>query len=124
LLYPDIAPRELASRWQQAGVAVVIVTKGEHGALGWCADGTVEMAAVGVKVKDTVGAGDSFQAAMLAWFAEQGLLSAECLRKLSIDQLRSAMSFAAQAGALTCSRSGADLPRRAELPGTSAVLRS
>jgi fructokinase len=77
----------------------------------------VEIPAVTVKVQDTVGAGDSFQAAMLAWFAEQDLLSAEHLRKLTVDQLRSAMRFAAQASALTCSRRGADLPLRSELQG-------
>ena len=117
LLYPGISPRDLAARWHSAGVAVVVVTRGEHGAFGWCAAGAVEIPAVTVKVQDTVGAGDSFQAAMLAWFAEQGLLSAEQLRKLTVDQLRSAMRFAAQAGALTCSRRGADLPLRSELQG-------
>jgi fructokinase len=68
-----------------------------------------------VPVIDTVGAGDTFQAALLAWLAEHDRLSIEGVAALDDAALRSMLAFAARAAALTCSRRGADLPRRAEL---------
>jgi fructokinase len=70
---------------------------------------------VEVEVIDTVGAGDTFQAALLTWLAEHGSLSASALKSLSGAQLESALGFAARAAAITCSRRGADMPRRSEL---------
>ncbi|MNC95106.1 ribokinase [compost metagenome] len=67
-------------------------------------------------VVDTVGAGDTFQAALLTWLAERGRLSIEGIGGLSSADLGTALDFAARAAAITCSRRGADLPRRAELP--------
>ena len=69
-----------------------------------------------VTVVDTVGAGDTFQAALLTWLAEYGALHAEALSALSSEALARALDFAARAAAITCSRRGADMPRRAELP--------
>jgi fructokinase len=66
-------------------------------------------------VVDTVGAGDTFQAALLTWLQENGSLSAQGLGELSSANLELALHFAARAAAITCSRRGADLPRRAEL---------
>ena len=47
--------------------------------------------------------------------AEQGLLSIEALDSLGSGQLRLALEFAAMAASITCTRRGADLPRRADL---------
>jgi fructokinase len=71
---------------------------------------------VRVAVVDTVGAGDTFQAALLATLAERGLLTRDALGVLDTGTLHNVLGFAAQAAAITCSRRGADLPRRAELP--------
>ena len=73
------------------------------------------MAPVAVDLVDTVGAGDTFQAAMLAALAERGQLSREGLAALTPDVLGAVTAFAARAAALTCSRRGANLPRRADL---------
>ena len=70
---------------------------------------------VAVTVVDTVGAGDTFQAALLTWLAEQGRLSAAGVAGLDLPAISEALSFAAKAAAITCGRRGADLPRRAEL---------
>jgi fructokinase len=43
-------------------------------------------------------------------------VSPAALHALPADRLRQAMTFAAQAAAITCGRRGADLPRRHELP--------
>jgi fructokinase len=80
------------------------------------AQARVQTPPVKVDVIDTVGAGDTFQAAMLTWLAEHDALSAAALRALDADQVRDLLGFATRAAAITCSRRGADLPRRAELP--------
>ncbi len=116
LLYPGRAPAELAREWLAAGVALVVVTRGAEGALAWTAQHHVAVPPVRVAVVDTVGAGDTFQAALLTALAEHGLLTRAALAALPVDALNQALGFAAQAAAITCSRRGADLPRRSELP--------
>lgn len=117
LLLPGADPDALAAAWLVAGVRVVVVTRGAQGAYAWCAAGKVAVAPVPVQVVDTVGAGDTFQAALLTWLTEQALLDPAALGALSLPQLEAAVGFAVQAAAITCSRRGADLPRRGELPG-------
>jgi len=70
---------------------------------------------VHVDVIDTVGAGDTFQSALITRLDELGVLTPEGVRGMGADTLLDAMRFAAQAAAITCSRRGADLPRRAEM---------
>ena len=89
---------------------------GGEGATGWTAAGRVDVPPVAVQVIDTVGAGDTFQAALLTALAECGWLSREAMAALGAAPLQRVLHFAAQAAAITCSRRGADLPRRAELP--------
>ncbi len=116
LLYPGAQAPVLAAQWLAQGVALVVLTRGGDGATAFAAAGTQEVAGVPVQVVDTVGAGDTFQAAMLTALAERGALSATALRGLHAAALAEVLAFAASAAALTCSRRGADLPRRAELP--------
>lgn len=117
LLYPDEAVETLARRWLAQGVALVVVTRGGEGASAWTEQASASVPAAPVHLVDTVGAGDSFQAALLAWVAEQGHLHPHALAALSQEELRAALRFASRAAALTCSRRGADLPRRAALQG-------
>ncbi len=115
LLYPGHAARELAARWQKMGVSVVVVTRGDQGALGFTANDVVEVESKPVRVVDTVGAGDSFQAALLTWLAEHARLDVDTLKTLGAADLRNALAFAASAAAITCSRRGANPPTRDEL---------
>jgi fructokinase len=116
LLAPGEPAERLAAGWLQAGVRLVVVTRGPGGAIAWHAGaGQVEVSAAAVEVVDTVGAGDSFQAALLAWLAEKQRLSIAGVATLDRTQLADALAFAARAAALTCTRRGADLPRRAQL---------
>jgi fructokinase len=66
-------------------------------------------------VIDTVGAGDSFQAALLTALAERDCLDGAAISALPREQIAGLLRFATQAAAITCSRRGADLPRRSEL---------
>ena len=79
-------------------------------------DGTMlSAAAPAITVCDSVGAGDTFQAAVLAWLHEQGADSPAGLEALADDALQRMLDFACRAAAITCTRRGPDLPRRAEL---------
>jgi fructokinase len=93
-----------------------VVTRGAQGAVAWTAQARASAAPVAVEVIDTVGAGDTFQAALLTWLAEHDALAAPRVAGLSTGELTSALAFATRATAITCSRRGADMPRRAELP--------
>ena len=118
LLQPGTPLDAFAASALAQGVGCVVVTRGALGAIGWTAGARVEVPPVRVAVIDTVGAGDTFQAALLTWLAEHGALAAKALAALSQGELRDALVFAAQAAAITCSRRGADMPRRGELPAS------
>jgi fructokinase len=115
LLYPGTPLDTIGARFREAGASVVVITRGGDGALGFCAGGRVQAEPVPTTVVDTVGAGDTFQAALLTWLAEHDRLGIETLRALDAASLDAALRFASRAAAITCSRRGADLPRRAEL---------
>jgi fructokinase len=123
LLQPGTALDYFAARALAQGVQAVVVTRGAlvaltrggKGAFAWHASGIVDVPPVMVDVIDTVGAGDTFQAALLTWLAEHGALNADALAALTPGKLQAALEFAARAAAITCSRRGADMPRRDEL---------
>ena len=115
LLYPGIDPAAFAADCLGKGAGLVALTRGAKGAFAWHASGIVEVPPVHVDVIDTVGAGDTFQSALIARLDELGALTPDGVRGMDAETLLDAMRFAAQAAAITCSRRGADLPRRAEL---------
>ncbi|MBU2286254.1 MAG: carbohydrate kinase [Gammaproteobacteria bacterium] len=117
LLQPGVAASDFAASALEAGVKLVVVTRGAQGATAWTRRAQATVPTPHVEVVDTVGAGDTFQAALLTWLAEPDALPAPALAALSAEALERALTFAAAAAAITCSRRGADLPRRAELPG-------
>lgn len=115
-LYPGAAVESVLKDWLARGACIAIATMGEMGAMAVTRQGvTARVSARQVKVIDTVGAGDTFQAALLTWLGEHGRLSPDGLATLSVDDLDSLLTFAARAAAITCSRRGADMPRRSEL---------
>ncbi|WP_301004062.1 PfkB family carbohydrate kinase, partial [Mesorhizobium sp.] len=67
------------------------------------------------KVVDTVGAGDTFNAGILASLHEQGLLTKAAIGGLSEEAIRSALELGAKAAAVTVSRAGANPPWRHEI---------
>ena len=115
LLYPGRSLDEFAQGALAAGTPLVVITRGSEGATGHTRTGRVSMPPVRVDVVDTVGAGDTFQAALLTWLAESGRLSAQAIANIDTAALADALGFAGRAAAITCGRRGADLPRRAEL---------
>ncbi len=115
LLYPGRSADEFAADALAAGTPWVVVTQGAEGAVGYTRRGRVLMPPVPVAVVDTVGAGDTFQAALLTWLAETGRLTPTAIGSIDEAALRDALGFAGRAAAITCGRRGADLPRRHEL---------
>lgn len=119
LLYPGREPEAAARDWLAAGPRLVVVTRGGEGATAWTRHLRAEVPGRSVEVVDTVGAGDSYQAALLAGLAETGRLDPAALDDLSEEDLGQLLAYAGEAAAVTCGRRGADLPYRAEL---TAVL--
>lgn len=100
----------------QAGPAVVIVTRGSQGATGYLADGrTVSVPVTPVQVVDTVGAGDTFNAGVLAQLHRAGLLTKQALHAISPEDLRAALELGGKVAAVTVSRAGANPPWAHEL---------
>jgi fructokinase len=106
----------MARHWLAAGVNLVMLTRGGEGAVAWTREGRCEVSAPRISVVDTVGAGDTFQASTLVALAELGRLSPAGLAALTLDEASRIAAFAAGAAAITCTRRGPDLPRRAQLP--------
>jgi fructokinase len=115
LLYPGMSVEDFAARARDTGSRLVVVTRGALGSKGFSERATVEVPAAASKVVDTVGAGDTFQAALLAWLSETGRLAPTAVGSLDAAALGAALDFASRAAAITCSRRGADMPRRTEL---------
>jgi len=102
------------------GALLVVVTRGRRGAYAWHASaGMIEAMAPAVQVVDTIGAGDSFQAALLAALHRSGSIDRSRLRNISASELENSVSFACKCAAFTCTRAGADPPRTHELPAGS-----
>lgn len=103
------------------GAKAVVVTCGGAGATVYTADGrTARSKPVSVKVADTVGAGDTFQAASLHWLYAQGCIQGGQL-VLADANIQDWVDFAATAAAITCSRPGADLPTLADIQEWQSV---
>ena len=107
--------QEAAAYWLGLGAKLVVITRGADGVAGFCAGGQVELPARVVEVRDTVGAGDSFHAALLARLSQTGRLSLEGIAGLDRAALGEVMTYAATAAAITVGRRGADLPKAVEL---------
>jgi fructokinase len=100
----------------EGGASLVVVTRGERGIAAWHRkSGLVEVAPPRIEIVDTIGAGDSFQGALLVALRDMGRIGKVALGSMSVDELRRALAFAAACAALTCGRIGADPPRRSEI---------
>ena len=116
LLYPDQSPESVLQGWLQHRCQLVFLTRGGDGASVFSRQhGNWSAPAVKVVMADTVGAGDTFQAALIAWLTEQQLDSVEGLQQLTRAQIDAMLGFAIRAAALTCGKTGPDLPYRSQL---------
>ena len=110
-LYPGQNYADVAARWISDGAALVVVTRGAEGIVGFTSEGSVEVAGAKITVADTVGAGDTVGAIIVEAMIEKGILA------LTGDVLRTTLHRAAVAAGITCSRKGAQPPYKHELKG-------
>jgi fructokinase len=100
----------------EAGASLVVVTRGIKGARAWHGQaGVVEVQAPAVDVVDTIGAGDSFQAALLFALRAIGRIGTQALARTTSEELGRVLSFASSCAAFTCGRAGADPPRQSDV---------
>ena len=103
-------------RLLRLGPSSVVVTRGRHGATWYARDHRVDAPSVDVEVADTIGAGDTFGAAMLDALRELDVFGGR-LTALGRSAIETVQRRAARAAAVTVSRPGADPPWAHELEG-------
>jgi fructokinase len=108
-LYPGESQQSVAERWISQGVALVVITRGANGLRGCKVNSCVEVDGIKVDVVDTVGAGDTVGAIIVEAITKGGVSALEG------DTLKGVLQLAAHAAAITCSRAGAQPPRKHEL---------
>lgn len=113
-LYPGLAPSAVLAHFLSLGARVAAITLGAEGSLLRSDRAEVAVPAPRVVVRDTVGAGDSFSAALIDALVERP----ELLTTPDEPSLRHLGAYAAHVASLTVQRTGADLPARADLGST------
>lgn len=106
---------ELAHALLAKGPALICVTEGAAGARGITREAEVFVPSKKVEVADTVGAGDTFNAGVLAALHRDGALTKARIRALDEDTIKAALRLGADAAAVTVSRAGANPPWDEEL---------
>jgi fructokinase len=119
-VYPELSREAALERVLSFGASLLVTTLGAEGALalGKRQGGErfgAKAPGAKVLVADTIGAGDSFHAAFLAWLELNGRMSKEAIAALSEAELEQALLFSNRAAALVCARRGAEPPSLAEL---------
>jgi fructokinase len=109
-LAPDASAEAFAHDWLKRGAKLVVVTGGKDGAVAFSRNFRTEIDGLDVKVADTIGAGDTFTAGLLASLYRSGRLDKAAIAALDQESVLAALKLAAQAAAVTVSRPGADPP--------------
>ena len=110
-----LTPDAAAAQWRDRGASLVALTLGGAGAALFGPFGRVDIGAPSVAVVDTVGAGDTFLAALITALDEHSLATPQGVGGMDRDAAEACLRFAVAAAAITCTRRGADLPRREDL---------
>ena len=111
-LWPRQTPEERIQQWLSPHRTVVL-TKGGDGCQLWAHPDTVAVyrAAAHVNIVDTVGAGDTFQAALIAGFLQRASPSSA----LGVQEATELLDFASTAALINCSRAGCQPPTGKEI---------
>ena len=114
-IYGPAAPEDFAARLLALGPDLVALTMGDQGSAAATHRAAAAVPVFPVKVADTIGAGDTFHAGLLAALQSRGIVTRESLRALDSGTISDILSFAAAAAAINCSRKGAEPPTLDEL---------
>jgi fructokinase len=113
---PNQEVTQTAKDFIKSGTTLVVITLGKDGAV--AVNNNLEVfkiSAPQVQVADTIGAGDTFAAALIAQMLEKQITDESSLSLLSKSELQDILTNCAMASALTCSRQGANPPYRHEV---------
>jgi fructokinase len=111
-LFPGQGTEQAAAELLARGPACVVVTDGAAAVRAFAAGQEIRAEVPPVNVVDTVGAGDAFGGAFLAWWIGNGF-GRDALR--DPDTVRRATRAAIYASVVTCTRRGAEPPWASEL---------
>jgi len=111
-LVPGCGIADAARALLSWGARCVLVTDGPSSIHAFTGGDHLAVQVPRVEVVDTVGAGDAFGGAFLAWWTERGLDRENLVHSA---QLLAAVTAAARVASLTCARAGAEPPWRHEL---------
>ena len=118
-IYPGLGLEQSVEKILGMGPLLAAVTLGADGAMALLKkDGGLVRASapvVDLPVADTIGAGDTFHGAFLAWLENNGFMSRAALGGLTESRLREALIFANKAASIVCSRKGANPPVLSEV---------
>ncbi len=115
LLYAEENPAKKVQQWFDYGVKLVILTDGDKHIRAWSDSGfELSITPPSFNVVDTVGAGDTFQAALLKCLLQYDNPK-QAVTSIDQSRLESMLNYGAMAAALTCTRRGADLPTLEEV---------
>ena len=115
LLYPGIDPFEqLVTIQEEHHVPLVILTRGAQGSIARTLSSTLGHAPpLPIScLADTVGAGDTFQAALLFWLTERFETPRLHTEELTSEDLSEMLRFANAAAGLNCMQEGCNPPTR------------
>jgi fructokinase len=115
LLWPGHDPEAVAADMARHGPALVVLTRGSAGAVAFAGERRISVSAAAITVVDTVGAGDAFQAQLIAALLADGALSRAALAAMADAAIHALVARASLAAAITCQRRGADPPTAVEM---------
>lgn len=112
---PDETTEDATQRMLEGGVKLLCITQGSKGVTGYTPNHEVFVSANKATVVDTVGAGDTFNAGVLASLHGAGVLEKSKIATLDENTIRDALSLGARTAAITVGRAGANPPWASEL---------
>jgi len=113
-LAPGLPAQAAGTALLGQGPSVVLITDGPRAAWALLPGQEVSADVPAVEVVDTIGAGDAFGGAFLAWWSANGLTRSDLHR---CGLLGEALQAAVEVAAVTCTRVGADPPWLSEVTG-------
>jgi len=115
-IFSNNNPQDSAINIIESGASLVVVTLEKKGAFAVNKKlEIVEVKANEIAVIDTIGAGDTFAAALITQLLENSLINKNALDNLSSDDLTEILTNCSAVSAITCSRQGANPPHRHEV---------
>lgn len=105
----------VTTSWLEGKTSLVLLTEGDKGTTAYTQRDLIHVPAKNTKVVDTIGAGDTFNAGLLAGLRESEFLSKQALKTIHAEQLKPTLELASKVAAFTVSQVGANPPWRSEL---------